>query len=189
MTVGIVSDTHGVYHPELDVVFAGADLILHAGDVGPGEIVERLERLAPVVGVWGNIDGPPVRRRFGEHARILVGGMRLWMTHIGGHPRRWDPRVKDLLRAEPPDLFVCGHSHILRIERVKALGGMLYVNPGAAGTQGFHLVRTCVRLTVEDGRATAADVIHLADPARPDPPRLDTPAPRAAPGARDSFGA
>ena len=67
-------------------------------------------------------------------------------------------------------LFVCGHSHILRIERVRALGGMLYVNPGAAGTQGFHQVRTCVRLTVEDGRATAAEVVHLTDPSRPDPP-------------------
>ena len=167
MILGIVSDTHGVYHPELDEVFAGVDLILHAGDVGPGGIVERLERLAPVVGVWGNIDGPDVRRRFGEHARIMAGGMRVWMTHIGGHPGRpggrprWDNRVKELLTAEPPDLFVCGHSHILRIERVKSLGGMLYVNPGAAGTQGFHQVRTCVRMTIEDGKATAADVIHL----------------------------
>ncbi len=163
MILGIVSDTHGVYHPEIDEVFAGADLILHAGDVGPGGIVERLERLAPVVGVWGNVDGPAVRRRFGEHARIVAGGMRVWMTHIGGHPKRWDKGVKELILAEPPDLFVCGHSHILRIERVKALGGMLYVNPGAAGTQGFHQVRTCVRMTIEDGKAVAADVIHLAD--------------------------
>ncbi len=163
LILGIVSDTHGVYHPELDEVFAGADLILHAGDVGPGGIVERLERLAPVVGVWGNVDGPDVRRRFGEHARIMAGGMRVWMTHIGGHPKRWDARVKASILADPPDLFICGHSHILRIERVKALGGMLYVNPGAAGTQGFHQVRTCVRMTIEDGKATAADVIHLAD--------------------------
>lgn len=173
MTLGLVSDTHGVYHPELDIVFGEVDLILHAGDVGPGDIVERLERLAPVVGVWGNIDGRAVRQRFGEHARIVAGGMRVWMTHIGGHPgrpggrARWDPRVKALLTAEPPDLFVCGHSHILRIERVTSLGGMLYVNPGAAGTQGFHQVRTCVRLTVEDGKATAAEVVHLADLARP----------------------
>ena len=170
VTLGIVSDTHGFYHPELDVVFRDVDLILHAGDVGPGGIVERLEALAPVVGVYGNVDGPPVRGRFEEHARILVGGMRLWMTHIGGHPGRpggrprWDPRVKQSLLDEPPDLFVCGHSHILRIERVKALYGMLYVNPGAAGQQGFHQVKTCVRLTVDGGKATAAEVIHLEAP-------------------------
>ena len=171
MTLGIVSDTHGFYDPELDVVFEGVDLILHAGDVGPGEIVERLGRLAPVVCVYGNIDGPPVRGRFNEHARIEAGGMRVWMTHIGGHPgrpggaARWDARVKESLLADPPDLFVCGHSHILRIERVKALGGMLYVNPGAAGRHGFQQVRTCVRLTVDGGRATAADVVHLGEEA------------------------
>ena len=164
LRIGIVSDTHGFYHPELDVVFADVDLILHAGDVGPGGIAERLERLAPVTGVYGNVDGPPVRGRFKEHARILAGGMRLWMTHIGGHPGRWDPRVKQSLLDEPPDLFVCGHSHILRIERVKALGGMLYVNPGAAGMQGFHQVKTCVRITVDGGRATQAEVVHLDGP-------------------------
>ncbi|HEX8386641.1 MAG TPA: metallophosphoesterase family protein [Rubricoccaceae bacterium] len=163
MTLGLVSDTHGFYHPELDTVFADVDLILHAGDVGPGGIVERLEKLAPVVGVYGNVDGPPVRGRFKEHVRIMAGGMRVWMTHIGGHPKRWDARVKEMMLAEPPDLFVCGHSHILRIERVKALGGMLYVNPGAAGMQGFHQVKTCVRLVVEGGKATAAEVVHLGE--------------------------
>ncbi len=163
MRLGLVSDTHGYYPDELDTAFAGVDLILHAGDVGPGGIVERLERLAPVVGVWGNIDGPPVRGRFQEHARFRAGGMRIWMTHIGGHPGRWAPGVGAALRAERPDLFVCGHSHILRIERVKALGGMLYVNPGAAGRQGFHQVKTCVRLRVEDGRAVEAEVIHLEE--------------------------
>lgn len=163
MRLGIVSDTHGYYPDELDEAFAGVDLILHAGDVGPGDIVGRLERLAPVVGVYGNIDGPPVRGRFAEHARFRAGGMRVWMTHIGGHPSRWAAGVGPGLRAERPDLFVCGHSHILRIERVKALGGMLFVNPGAAGRQGFHQVKTCVRLRVEDGRAVEAEVIHLEE--------------------------
>lgn len=169
MRLGIVSDTHGHYPDELDDVFAGMDLILHAGDVGPGGIVERLERLAPVVGVYGNIDGPPVRGRFPEHARFRAGGLRVWMTHIGGHPGtrggrpRWAPGIEDALHAERPDLFVCGHSHILRIERVKALGGMLYVNPGAAGRSGFHQVQTCVRLRLADGRAVEAEVVHLEE--------------------------
>ena len=159
--LGIVSDTHGFYHPELDDVFAGVDLILHAGDVGPAEVVDRLEKLAPVVGVYGNVDGPPVRGRFKEHVKIRVGGVRLWMTHIGGRPGRWAPGIGPALSADPPDLFVCGHSHILRIERVPNLGRMLYLNPGAAGRQGFHQVKTCVRLRVEDGQMSEAEVIHL----------------------------
>ncbi len=165
--VGIISDTHGYYHPEIDEVFAGLDLILHAGDVGPADVLDRLEKLAPVQGVYGNIDGPPVRGRFGEHLKVRVGGMRIWVTHIGGHPKRWAPGVGPGLRADPPDLFICGHSHILRVERVPALGGMLYINPGAAGRQGFHQVKTCIRLKVEGGSASEAEVIHLADPVRP----------------------
>ena len=161
MTLGIVSDTHGWVHPELAGALAGVDLILHAGDVGPAEVLEPLEAVAPVVGVYGNVDGPPVRGRFHEHARFEAEGLRVWMTHIGGRPGRWARGIGPALRADPPDLFVCGHSHILRVERVPALGGMLYVNPGAAGRQGFHQVKTCVRLTVEEGRATAADVVHL----------------------------
>ncbi|MEM0961579.1 MAG: metallophosphoesterase family protein [Bacteroidota bacterium] len=160
MRVGIVSDTHGFYHPELDEVFAGVDVILHAGDVGP-DVADRLERLAPVVGVYGNVDGPPVRGRFKEHVRLRIEGIRLWMTHIGGRPGRWAPGIGDALRADPPDLFVCGHSHILRIERVASLNRMLYLNPGAAGRQGFHQVKTCVRLTIEGGQMRDAEVIHL----------------------------
>ena len=160
-TLGIVSDTHGWVHPALASELAGVDLILHAGDVGPASVLEPLEAVAPVVGVYGNVDGPPVRGRFKEHARFTVEGLRVWMTHIGGRPGRWARGIGPALRADPPDLFVCGHSHILRIERVPSLRRMLYLNPGAAGRQGFHQVKTCVRLTVHDGKATAADVIHL----------------------------
>lgn len=160
MRIGIVSDTHGFYHPELDEVFSGVDAILHAGDVGPG-VIDRLEALAPVIGVYGNVDGPPIRGRFEEHARVRIGGVRIWMTHIGGRPGRWAKGIGPALRADPPDLFVCGHSHILRVERVPALGRMLYLNPGAAGRQGFHRVKTCVRLRVQDGRMSEAEVIHL----------------------------
>ena len=142
-------------------MFADVDVILHAGDVGPVEVVERLEKLAPGVGVYGNVDGPPVRGRFKEHVKIRIGGVRLWMTHIGGHPARWAKGIGPALRADPPDLFVCGHSHILRVERVRALGGMLFVNPGAAGRQGFHQERTCLRLRVEDGAAKEMEVVKL----------------------------
>lgn len=164
MRLGILSDTHGYYAPELDEAFAQVDLILHAGDVGgKGQVIERLRRLAPVRAVYGNVDGPPVRTDFPENDRFMAGGLRIWMTHIGGHPNRWDRRVRELIEQEPPDIFICGHSHILRIERVRQLNGMLYLNPGAAGRQGFHQVKTCVRLTIDDGRATDAEVIHLEE--------------------------
>lgn len=161
MTLGILSDTHGYLHPALADVLAGVDLILHAGDVGTPDVLDALEAIAPVRAVFGNVDGQPIRQRAPEHQRIAAEGLRVWMTHIGGRPGRWPKGIGPALRRERPDLFICGHSHILRIERVKTLGGMLYLNPGAAGRQGFHTTKTCVRLLVEDGAARQAEVVHL----------------------------
>ena len=161
MLVGIVSDTHGYFHPALPGALADADLILHAGDVGTPDILDRLEEIAPVRAVYGNVDGTPVRHRAPEHQRLNVDGIRFWMTHIGGRPGRWAKGIGPKLREERPDVFVCGHSHILRIERVASLGRMLYLNPGAAGRQGFHQRKTCVRLVVERGAMRQAEVVHL----------------------------
>lgn len=161
MRIGIISDTHGFFHPAVPDYFSGLDLILHAGDVGTGDVLNALEELAPTRAVWGNVDGPPVRLRANDHYRDTIGGIDFWMTHIGGHPGRWDPRVRDGLRADPPDVFICGHSHILRVERVESLGRMLFINPGAAGRQGFHRVKTCIRMEIADGRLHQAEVIHL----------------------------
>ena len=160
-TLGLVSDTHGYVPPGLADDLAGVDLILHAGDLGDLAVLDELEAIAPVRAVWGNVDGWDIRHRTEEHARLTVEGLRVEMKHIAGRPGRWQDGVGDLLAADPPDLFVCGHSHILRIERVKALGGMLFVNPGAAGRQGFHQVKTCVRLTLDEGAFHEAHVIHL----------------------------
>jgi putative phosphoesterase len=167
--LGILSDTHGFFHPNLPEDLAGVDRILHAGDVGDLAILDGLEAVAPVTAVWGNIDDADIRRRLAEHRRFTVDGLDVWMTHIAGRPGRWQAGMEEKLEADPPDLLVCGHSHILRVERVAALHDMLYVNPGAAGKQGFHQKKTCLRLTVEDGRATEAAVVHLdpdASPAR-----------------------
>ena len=161
MKIGILSDTHGYFHPALPEYLSEVDLILHAGDIGDAALLDRLETLAPVRAVWGNIDGPTVRRRTPEHQRFETGGLSFWMTHIAGRPGRWQHGMGQALRRDPPDVFVCGHSHILRIERVAALGGMLFINPGAAGRQGFHRVKTCVRIALEDGSAKQAEVIHL----------------------------
>lgn len=162
MRLGLLSDTHGWLHPGVHDALAGCDLILHAGDVGTGDVLDELEAIGPPVrAVYGNVDGWDIRHRAPEHQRFEVEGVRVWMTHIGGHPARWAKGIGPMLRSDPPDLFVCGHSHILRIERVRALGGMLYVNPGACGRQGFHTQKTCVRLDVEGGAFRQAEVVHL----------------------------
>ncbi len=162
--IGILSDTHGYFHPALPEFLDGVDLILHAGDIGTAEILDNLEALAPTRAVWGNIDGQEIRRRTEEHMRIRYAGVTFWMTHIAGHPRAWQRNMGRQLAVEPPDVFICGHSHILRVERVKQLGNMLYINPGAAGRQGFHQVKTCLRLHLDEGKAKEVEVIHLDTP-------------------------
>ncbi len=164
MLIGIISDTHGYFHPSIPRYFEDAALILHAGDVGDPAILEALEEIAPVRSVYGNIDGTELRRRLPEHQRFELDGLSFWMTHIGGRPGRYDPKVRHELRQAPPDVFVCGHSHILQVERDKELGRMLFINPGAAGKQGLHRVKTCLRLYLESGRVNSAEVVHLDEP-------------------------
>lgn len=167
MELGIVADTHGFFHPDLTDVFDGVDMIVHAGDIGDLAILDGLKTVAPVRAVFGNIDDADTRRRLPEHERFEVGGVSVWITHIAGRPGRWQQNMDTRLAGDPPDLFICGHSHILRIERVPEFNNMLFVNPGAAGRYGFHQKKTCVRLTIEDGQATGADVIHLDAPESP----------------------
>ena len=161
MRVGIISDTHGYFHPAIPEFLSEVDLILHAGDIGTVEVLDRLEALAPTHAVWGNIDGQAIRRRTNEHLRTVIGGLKVWMTHIAGHPKAWQRNMGAQLAVDPPNIFICGHSHILRVERVKHLNNMLYINPGAAGRQGFHQVKTCLRLHLDAGKARQVEVIHL----------------------------
>ena len=159
--VGIVSDTHGWLHPNLFHYLQDVDLILHAGDVGHVELIDELAAIAPVRAVWGNVDGWDLRHPYPEHDRFEVAGVRFWMTHIAGRPGRWQRGMGKNLAVDPPDVFVCGHSHILQIERVQNLNGMLFINPGAAGRQGFQQVKTMVRLHIVDGKLAQAEVVHL----------------------------
>lgn len=167
MILGILSDTHGFFHPALPDVLRGVDLILHAGDVGTVAVLKRLKEIAPVEAVYGNIDGPELRRQLPEQVHLSLEGLHFWMIHIGGHPGRWARGVRSRLRQDRPDVFICGHSHILQITRVSSLGGMLYINPGAAGREGPHRIKTCVRLHVAGGRALKAEVVHLDEEAHP----------------------
>jgi len=161
MLLGIVSDTHGWLHPRLLGSLRGVDMIVHAGDVGRAEVLDALATVAPIRAVYGNVDGPPIRGRWPEWDRFNAGGLDVMVTHIAGRPGHWTTAVNQKLARERPGLFICGHSHILQIERVDSPAPLLFVNPGAAGREGFHRVKTCVRLQVDNGRPVRADVVHL----------------------------
>lgn len=158
--IGVLSDTHGFFDPRIATYFGECDEIWHAGDVGDYDVILKLNYIAPVIAVYGNIDGSTIRSRYPGHQRHLRGGLDIWMTHIGGYPGNYDPRVKPEIFNNPPGLFISGHSHILKVIPDKKLG-FLHINPGAAGRNGLHRVRTLVRFEVEDGRIGNLDVIEL----------------------------
>lgn len=160
MKIGLISDTHGYLDPRVLEYFKDCDEIWHAGDIGPG-VAEELERNKPLRAVYGNIDDSKTRLRFPEDWRTEIEGLRVWMTHIGGAPPRYNPRVLKVLQSTPVDLFICGHSHIVRAVRDKVLGGMLFLNPGAAGRQGFHQIRTIMRMEISNGKVTNLEVVEL----------------------------
>ena len=160
MKIGLLSDTHGFLDPKVAGYFAGCDEIWHAGDIGEMAVIEALERLGPVRAVHGNIDDGAMRARFPEDLWFDCGGLSIWITHIGGSPPNFNPRVLKLLKEKKPDIFVCGHSHILRIVRDSDLH-LLYLNPGAAGNHGFHTISTIVRFEIAGGKIKNMEAIEL----------------------------
>lgn len=164
MKIGLLSDTHGWLDDEVFEHFESCDEIWHAGDIGNEEILDRLEAFKPTVAVFGNIDGQELRSRAPGFVRLVRGGVEMFMTHIGGAPGRLALPIRQQIEDDTPDLFICGHSHILKIVRDPLHHGMIHMNPGAAGKQGFHVVRTVIRFNVEGGKITKMEVIHLGDP-------------------------
>ncbi len=160
MRIGLLSDTHGFFDERLYDFFEECDEIWHAGDVGGIKLIEQMERFKPVRGVYGNIDDHLVRRVFPEDLRFECAGVDVFMTHIGGYPGRYRPRVRKILHEKTPKLYICGHSHILKIMPDKNLD-LLHVNPGAAGKYGFHKIATAVRFTLEKGDIKEMEVIEL----------------------------
>ncbi len=161
MKIGILSDTHGYLDPQVFEYFADCDEIWHGGDFGSCELADRLQEFKPLRGVYGNIDDEIMRDRFPENARFTCQDVPVWITHIGGRPGRYERHVAETLSDDPPRLFICGHSHILRIEQDKKHRGMIYLNPGAAGNQGFHLMRTIVTLEFIAGQMGNLKVVEL----------------------------
>ena len=156
MYVGVISDTHGVFSREFAEFLAPVDVIWHAGDWGGSlGFVQQIRDLGkPVVGVYGNCDGLDIREEFPEYQFFREEGLGVLITHIGGSPGHYYPRAQQLLRACKPDIFVCGHSHILKVQWDDS--GFLYINPGAAGLQGWQVVRTALRFKLGPAASASA---------------------------------
>ena len=159
MRIGLLSDTHGFLDPAILNYFAGCDEVWHAGDFGP-DVLEPLRAFKHLRGVYGNIDGDEIRQQFPRDLGWDCEGLRVYMTHIGGYPGAYDRRVKPELDARHPGLFICGHSHILKVVRDPARS-LIHLNPGACGRQGWHHTRTLLRFTVLDAKLSAMDAIEL----------------------------
>lgn len=161
MLVGLISDTHGVFGPEFRDFLEPVDMLWHAGDFGGGlDFAESLAAFKPLTGVYGNCDGQDIRRVYPAFQYIEEQGLRILMTHIGGSPGHYDLRAHGLIDSYRPDVFVCGHSHILKVMSDKA-NGLLYINPGAAGLQGWQVFRTALRFRIEGGQVCDMEVFRL----------------------------
>ena len=160
--IGLISDTHAYWDERYAKHFADCDEVWHAGDIGSLEIIDKFKAIKPFRGVHGNIDGQAVRQECPANLRFSIEGIDVWITHIGGYPGKYAPEVRDRILMRPPQLFICGHSHILKVKYDKTLG-LLHINPGAAGKQGWQPVRTLVRLVLDDGDMRDLEVIELSE--------------------------
>lgn len=159
-SIGIISDTHGYIDDRIVHHLEKCDEIWHAGDIGTISVIEKLERIATVRAVYGNIDGGLLRKTFPLNQIFSCEEVGVCMTHIAGRPGKYPPRVDQLLRQTKPRLFICGHSHICLVKQNPKFG-MLHLNPGAAGRHGFHKMRTLIRLKIEGENISGLEVVEL----------------------------
>lgn len=160
MRIGLISDTHSYIEESIFEYFEECDEIWHAGDIGSLEVVQRLEKFKPFKAVYGNIDGGVLRQEFPENLIFECEGVKVLMTHIGGYPGRYTARVRKLLLEHRPKLYICGHSHILKVMPDRKLD-LLHMNPGAAGIHGFHQMKTIIRFSLEEGTIKDVEVVEL----------------------------
>jgi putative phosphoesterase len=159
--IGLLSDTHGYLDPKIFDHFQDRDELWHAGDIGDSMLADALEKFKPLRAVYGNIDDITLQRRYPEDQIFYCEDVKVYMTHIGGIPPKYNPRVKKIIMETTPQLFICGHSHILRVKRDAHSNNLLYANPGAAGNQGFHAIKTIVRFQVNGDKIENMEVIEL----------------------------
>jgi putative phosphoesterase len=156
----LLSDTHGYIDDAVLKYVKQADEVWHAGDIGDLKITDAIKALKPLRAVYGNIDDAKTRIEFPEHNRFMCEQVDVWITHIGGYPKRYDMRVRETIKQNPPDLFISGHSHILKVIPDKKLN-LLHMNPGAIGIYGLHKVRTMLRFTIDGKKIDNLEVIEF----------------------------
>jgi putative phosphoesterase len=162
MKIGLISDTHGWLHPSLYEHFKDCDAIWHAGDIGNIQTADSLASFKPLRAVYGNIDDSIVRSAYPENLRFTLEKMTVWMIHIGGTPGNYSPKVKAEIYLNPPDIFICGHSHIAKVMFDKK-SGSLYINPGAAGYTGFHKYMTAIRFQITGEKIHDLELIEMGE--------------------------
>ena len=158
--IGLISDTHSYLDDAVFKHFDACDEIWHAGDFGNIALANQLAAFKPLKGVYGNIDGHDIRAIYPEHLKFTCEKVNVWMTHIGGYPGKYNPKIREELTRYPPDLFIAGHSHILKVIYDKKIK-CLHLNPGAAGKEGWHQVRTLLRFSISEEKIHTLEVIEL----------------------------
>lgn len=158
--IGLLSDTHGDLDDKVFKYFEACDEIWHAGDIGNIAVADTLAAFKPLRAVYGNIDGHDVRIVHPKHQRFMCEETDVWITHIGGYPGRYAPDIRNEIYKKPPNLFICGHSHILKVIYDKKLN-LLHMNPGAAGNHGFHKVKTLLRFSIDKKNITDLQIIEM----------------------------
>jgi putative phosphoesterase len=156
----LLSDTHGFLDEGIRKHVASCDEVWHAGDIGDAGIADDLQSIRPLRAVYGNIDGAELRRMFSGNLFFEIEGIKVWMTHIGGYPGKYPARIANEIRNKQPDLFICGHSHILKVISDKE-NSLLHMNPGAAGQHGFHFMRTLLLFSISKGKITDLSAVEL----------------------------
>tara|TARA_R110001583_G_scaffold55764_3_gene169140 strand:+ start:110027 stop:110521 length:495 start_codon:yes stop_codon:yes gene_type:complete len=156
----LLSDTHSHIDDAILKHVRWADEVWHAGDIGSLGVTDAIEKIKPLRGVHGNIDDHIIQKEFPENNRFFCEDVDVWITHIGGYPPKYNVRTRDIIKENPPKLFICGHSHILKVMMDKKLG-VLHMNPGACGKHGFHQVRTMLRFVIDETEIKDLVVVEL----------------------------
>lgn len=156
----LLSDTHSFIDEKILKYIRLADEVWHAGDIGDLTVTDEIKKLKPLRAVYGNIDNDKARMEFTLNNRFFCEGVEVLITHIGGYPGKYNQAIRDELRKNPPKLFICGHSHILKVQFDKTLN-LLHMNPGAAGISGFHQVRTMLRFEIDGEQIKALEIIEM----------------------------
>ena len=159
--IGLMSDTHSHLDPKIFGVFKDVDEIWHSGDIGTLELCDQLKKVKPFFAVYGNIDSKDIRIEYPLNLVLEREGLKVLITHIGGYPGNYEPKARRKIEEEKPDIFICGHSHILKVMRDAKYNNMVVMNPGAAGVQGFHKIKTVLRFALNNKKIENLEVVEL----------------------------